>query len=193
MKNSTLVSYLSQFMEITEEEADLISQQNIVKSFQAGEVLLKEGDTASECYLVLEGCVRSYYLLDGNDRTATFYTENEPIVPISYINNSPSPHYLECLEDCLLSIGNEDKTQAFLTEYPRFAPLIGKISNQLLADRQQALDQFKNLSPEQRYLKLLETRPDLMARVPQYNLASYLGITPQSLSRIRKRLESGDS
>jgi len=72
--------------------------------------------------------------------------------------------------------------------FPRFETLCRILSEELLAKNQASFDGFKTSTPEQRYLNLLKTRPDLLQRVPQYQIASYLGIEPQSLSRIRKRL-----
>lgn len=73
-------------------------------------------------------------------------------------------------------------------KFPRFETLCRLLSEQLLAGNQAQFDAFRTSTPEQRYLHLMRTRPDLLQRVPQYQLASYLGIQPQSLSRIRKRL-----
>ncbi|MEM9674440.1 MAG: Crp/Fnr family transcriptional regulator, partial [Bacteroidota bacterium] len=91
-------------------------------------------------------------------------------------------------EPCLISTGTEESTQRFLQEFPRFVPMFVKIGDSLTAKKQVSMDDFKNLSPEGRYQKLLETKPDLVNRVPQYMIASYLGIQPESLSRIRKRI-----
>jgi DNA-binding MarR family transcriptional regulator len=77
---------------------------------------------------------------------------------------------------------------AVFEKFPRFQTLCLLLSEELLAKNQATLDEFKTSSPEERYLNLLRTRPDVVQRVPQHQLASYLGITPQSLSRIRKRI-----
>ena len=73
-------------------------------------------------------------------------------------------------------------------KFPKFETLCRMLSEELLAQQQINFDEFKTSSPEQRYLNLLQKRPDLIRRVPQYQLASYLGIKPQSLSRLRARI-----
>ena len=78
--------------------------------------------------------------------------------------------------------------QLIFEKFPKFETLCRVLSEQLLAKNQSSFDEFKTTTPEQKYLNLLQNRPDLTQRVPQYQLASYLGITPQSLSRIRTRL-----
>ena len=117
-----------------------------------------------------------------------FFTENDPITPVSYTNQAPSKYYLSCVEPCVISTGTTERTQQFLAKFPRFIPIFLKIGDMLKAEEQESVDDFKQLSPEVRYQKLLETRPDLINRVPQYMIASYLGIQPESLSRIRKRI-----
>jgi DNA-binding MarR family transcriptional regulator len=74
------------------------------------------------------------------------------------------------------------------SKFPRFDTLCRILSEELLAKQQVDFDAFKTSSPEQRYLNLIEKRPDLIQRVPQHQLASYLGIKPQSLSRLRARI-----
>jgi hypothetical protein len=73
-------------------------------------------------------------------------------------------------------------------KFPRFESLCRLLSEQLLDRKQRSFDEFRTSSPEERYLNLLRSRPDLPQRVPQHQLASYLGITPQSLSRMRARI-----
>lgn len=183
-----LIDFLSKYTVLSEEDIQIIKDQYLIKEYKKNTILLSEGQIAKECYLVLKGCVRSYYLIGGEEKTTAFYTENQPVTPVSYTKETPSEYYISCLEDCVLSIGNPEKTARFLAEFPKFAPLIATISNQIMADNQIVFDDFRNLPPEKRYLNLLEKRPDLINRVPQYHLASYLGIKPQSLSRIRKRI-----
>lgn len=185
---SSIVKFLSKYIALTEEEISVIESQSLVREYPKGTVLLRAGQYAKECYLVFQGCVRKYYLVDGEEKTTEFFTENQPITPASYIKQAPSEYYLSCTEDCILSAGNSERTQQFLIKFPRFAFLLEKITNDLLVDHQLSFDDFKNLPPEKRYSKLVTERPDLVQRVPQYHLASYLGIKPQSLSRIRKRL-----
>ncbi|MEL6717393.1 MAG: Crp/Fnr family transcriptional regulator [Bacteroidota bacterium] len=185
-----LVNWFSQYMTLSEEEVELIKREKIIREYKKNDFLLREGQIAQTCFLVLKGCVKRYYLEDGEERIMEFYTENDPIAPVSYTNKEPSRYYLSCIEPCIISTGTEEKTQQFLQAFPRFIPIFVKIGDSLAAKKQVSLDDFKNLSPENRYQKLLDTRPDLVNRVPQYMIASYLGIQPESLSRIRKRMWS---
>ena len=190
--DNLLVNYFSQYISLTEAEVAQIKNADIIKQYDKNHVLLEEGQIAKVCFLVLKGCVKRYYLDEGEEKIVEFYTENDPIYPVSYINKEPSKYYLSCVEPCLISTGTEESTQKFLQEFPRFLPAFMKIGDSLSAKKQLFLDDLKNLNPEQRYQQLMETRPDLINRVPQYMIASYLGIQPESLSRIRKRMWSDD-
>lgn len=181
-----LLEFLPKYASFTKEEIHIIEGQNIIRPYPKGTILRKEGQQARECYLVLKGCVRSYYLKDGEEINTDFFLENDPIVPVSYIRNEPSEYFIECIEDCMLSNGSTERTEQFLKSYPKFFPLFRKISDVLLASPQISFDTFRNISPEEHYLKLQDLKPELLERVPQDHLASYLGIKPQSLSRIRK-------
>ncbi len=185
-----LVEYFSQYMTLSKEEIQLIKGEDIIREYKKNDFLLKEGQIAKECFLVLKGCVKRYYLEDGEEKIMEFYTENDPIAPVSYTNQEPSKYYLSCVEPCIISTGTEERTQQFIQNFPEFVPIFIKIGDRLSAKKQIAFDTFKNSSPEIRYQKLVESRPDLINRVPQYMIASYLGIKPESLSRIRKRLWS---
>lgn len=183
-----LIKYLSKYITLTEEEKERLLEQNLIRNCKKDTILLEEGEVAKNCYLVLKGCVRSYYLLDGEEKITEFYTENQPITPVSYTTGDPSEYFLDCIEDCIISIGSPERTEELFEKIPRMKSISLIISSELLADQQISFHNYKNLPPEKRYFKLLETRPGLCSRVPQYMLASYLGIKPQSLSRIRKRI-----
>jgi hypothetical protein len=92
------------------------------------------------------------------------------------------------MEDNILLISNSDMEAEVNSKFPKFDLMCKMLSEELLAKERMDFDEFKTSSPEQRYLNLLQKRPDLIQRVPQHQLASYLGIQPQSLSRLRARI-----
>lgn len=183
-----IIKYLSKHVNLNEDEINTFLKLNLIRKYKKGSILLKEGEFSKECFLVLSGCIRNYYLINGEEKTTDFFTENQPITPISYTTKTPSEYYISCLEDSVVSVGNPEKSKILLKKIPKFAALSNIINNERLVEKQMIFDDYINLNPEQRYLKLLETRPNLINRIPQYMIASYLGIKPESLSRIRKRL-----
>ena len=185
-----IIKFISKFITLTEEEADIITELDLIRKFRKGTVLLQAGAMSNECFLVLEGCIRSYYLVEGEEKTTAFFTEDQIATPVSYHTRTPSEYYLSCLEDCMLCVGTIEKTKSLVEKIPRLESIGHILNGALVIENQVEFDNYKTLTPEKRYLKLLESRPDLCNRVPQYHLASYLGIKPETLSRIRRRLVS---
>lgn len=187
MKN-ILFDFLANYISLSEEEKEALVSLDIFRAFKKGTVLLKEGQVSSDGYFVLKGCLRTFYVVDGNEKTTAFYTEMEGLTPHCVLTKQPSEYYIACVEDSILTVSDPSMEEVIFEKFPRFETLCRILSEELLAKAQLSLDQFKTFSPEERYVNLVEKRPDLLQRVPQHQLASFIGITPQSLSRLRARL-----
>lgn len=183
-----LFDFISRYISLTEDEKNVILSLDIFRSVKKGTLLLKEGQKSKSSYFVLEGCIRTYYVLEGEEKTTAFYTEMEALTPPCVISKTPSEYYISCIEDTILTVTNSDMEVEIHSKFPKFETMCRILSEELLAKQQINLDEFKTSSPEQRYFSLLQKRPDLVQRVPQYQLASYLGIKPGSLSRLRARI-----
>jgi CRP-like cAMP-binding protein len=183
-----LFDFISKYITLTEDEKNAIVSLDIFHSVKKGTILLKEGQNSKETYFVLKGCIRVYYVVDGEEKTTAFYTEKEAFTPPCVISKTPSENYVSCLEDSLLLVSNSDMEVEVNSKFPKFDIMCRMFSEELLAKQRIDFDEFKTSSPEQRYLNLLQKRPELIQRVPQHQLASYLGIKPQSLSRLRARI-----
>ncbi len=181
--------FLAENMNVTEEEAAFIAECMPVRTYPKGTVLLRAGQVATECYMNFKGLVRRYYLVDGEERTTAFYTENQAVASLlSYNTKTPADHYLECVEETTLAVLTYEKELLMFQRYPEFERMCRVGVEVQYGQHQEMMARYMTSSPEERYLHLLETSPDLLNRVPQYHLASYLGIKPESLSRIRKRV-----
>ncbi len=185
---SILFDFISKYISLTEEEWKAIVSLDLFRSVKKGEILLKEGQKSIDSYFVLKGCIRVYYIIDGEERTTAFYTEMDAFTPHCVINKAPSEYFISCVEDSILSVSNSDMEAEINTQFPKFDIMCRMLSEELLAKQRIDFDEFKTSSPEQRYLNLMQKRPDLIQRVPQHQLASFLGIKPQSLSRLRGRI-----
>jgi len=183
-----LFDFISKYVSLTEEEKNVILSLDLFRSIKKGTILLKEGQKSKDSYFVLKGCMRTYYVLDGEEKTTAFYTEMEALTPPCVISKTPSEYYITCVEDTILLVSNADMEVEVNSKFPKFETLCKILSEEILAKQRIDFDEFKTSSPEQRYLNLLQKRPDLIQRVPQYQLASYLGIKPASLSRVRARI-----
>jgi CRP-like cAMP-binding protein len=187
MKN-ILFDFILKYVSLTDDEKNAIVSLDIFRSFKKGTTLLKEGQKSKDGYFVLKGCIRIYYVIEGEEKTTAFYTELEGLTPYCVLNKAPSEYFISCVEDTILTVANPDMEIEIFSKFPKFETLCRILSEELLAKQQIDFDEFKTSSPEQRYLNLLQKRPDLVLRVPQHQLASYLGIKPQSLSRLRTRI-----
>lgn len=160
-----------------------------LKKFPVKTTLLYEGEIAAKVFFVKKGALRLWNNNDGNDVTVQFFFEDHFVASFeSFQTQTPSKFSLECSEDCEL----------FVLERPTLTAIFSKdtfLKEQMLTLITQRftdyidyfLSRLKN-TPEKRYQELKTKRPDILARVPNYYIASYLGITPVSLSRIQKRV-----
>lgn len=190
-----LVDYMARFSDAPIKELEEIAEKVLVETYEQGTVLLHQGDVPDRCYFVLKGCIRQYTLdEEGRETTSQFYTEEQSITIFTdHSVDKTSRYTLSCVEDCVLVVGDLTTGSDELTEmHPALEAMTRKMMEANIAG---ATDHFANFvaqKPEDRYKTLLENRPDLLERVPQHQLASYLGITPESLSRIKKRLHTSD-
>jgi len=183
-----LFDFISKYISLTEDEKKTIISLDIFRSVKKGTILLHQGESSKEGYFVLKGCLRAYYAIDGEEKTTAFYTEMEGVTPNCVLTKRPSDYYIASTEDAILTVSNPDMEKEIFEKFPKFETLCRILSEELIGKQQVDFDQFKTSSPEQRYNSLLQQRPELVQRVPQHQLASFLGITPQSLSRIRARI-----
>ena len=188
-----LVEMTSKVIDLTDDEKQGIIDAFPIKTFAKDTFLLKEGQISKDSFIVIKGCIRKYHLHDGEEITSEFYTESQTADNIdSMANQKPSKYYLACCENTTVAIMNSEKEKALYKKFPRFKELCLIEMEKVIGTKQEELLVFKNSSPKERYLNLLKERPDLINRVPQYQLASYLGIKPETLSRIRKRISISD-
>ncbi len=150
--------------------------------------LLKEGQISKTAYLVEKGCVRCWFNNNGKDITFQFFFEGEVVSSIeSFQTNQPSMFNLETIEPSIIKIISKKDFDYILDN----SPVIKKETEELILQRllfyqKLFLSRIKD-NPKRRYEELVEQRPDILLRVPQHYIASYLGITSVSLSRIRSR------
>jgi len=184
-----LKQFISTFDRFEEQEVDAIIESTEVESLKKGSTILREGQICHKCYFVLKGCLRQYQLVNGEEKTTRFFMEGEAAVLYSsYMDKLPSDYYLSCVEDCILTTGTRGREEELHEQYPNLEYLIHTLMPQDYARTQEHIALLNNYTPEQRYLRLIETRPELINRVPLHQIASLIGITPESFSRIRKRV-----
>ncbi|WMX17175.1 MULTISPECIES: Crp/Fnr family transcriptional regulator [unclassified Aureispira] len=184
-----LLTRLGKYASLTEEEATYLAEHLVIKKYAKNEVIFSEGNIARTIYFVLEGCVRLYYNVEGIDKTAFFYTEGDFICAgESYNLEVPAIENYQAIEDSIVVLFDKSWNEKLMHAFPVFQHIaLVATENELIAC-QKMLASFVTQSPTQRYVKLLESDGDLFLRVPQQYIASYLGVSPETLSRIKKRI-----
>lgn len=149
-------------------------------------IIVKEGDFADKSYFIAEGCARAFYVKDGKDITDWFAFENDFISSInSFFLNIPSPHYIEVLEKSTLLQISRANINLLAEQYPEFDRLTKLVITKTMLQQQQRIASMQFETAQQKYENLLNIRQDITQRAALTHIASYLGITLETLSRIR--------
>ncbi|WP_158829559.1 Crp/Fnr family transcriptional regulator [Mucilaginibacter lacusdianchii] len=184
-----LIQQIENFIVLNSEEKNTVRSLFKEKAYKKGTFFLKEGQVCKQVGFVTKGVFRYYINHDGEDKTYDFAQENFFTCNYeSFIPQVPSNKNIQALEDCEILQISYDDLQAFYQSVKgaeRFGRLI---IEQVFIQTLQDLSSFYTDSPELRYEKFLKKHPALLQRISQYHIASYVGVKPQSLSRIRKRI-----
>jgi CRP-like cAMP-binding protein len=177
---------------LTISDIQVILKSSKVQSLEAGEFLITEGQKRKEVFWVRKGLVRVYRVNDKGEETTTMLRwENQPVAsPSLILLNQPAQQYFQALEPTEVFRLNYDKLQKIIDGNPKLEVNRKYMLQNILKEALQRIDSFILQSPEERYLDFIRTKPDILNRVPNKYIANILGITPVSLSRIRKRIAS---
>lgn len=187
---SALFNYCSQLVSFTREEQQIIESYFSVRQVPKKFTLIQNGKIARELYFINKGLLRLYYTKDTEDITAFIFREHLFASSYdSFLRQAPSIQGLDTLEDSELLVITYDDLNTLYKKVPRMETLARKIAEQRFINAQLILSSYILDSPEERWKKFEATNGDLLLRVPHHMIASFLGITPVSLSRIRKRLQ----
>ena len=165
--------------------------QNLFKerSFKKGEYLISEGKIENYINFIVEGTCRAFYIKNGIEYNYEIGLEDDWISSYkSFTNNIPSDEYIQAVTNMKVYSIHRDSIQNLVSINPKFAVIERYIVNKIVIDKTERLRSFITDTPNERYLKLIERKKHLIQKIPLNILASYIGITPESLSRLRKRL-----
>jgi CRP-like cAMP-binding protein len=190
MINSLLYS-IQNLITLSPAEIELVKSLFKERVYKKGDFFLAEGQVCKQVGFVVKGLMRYYINHDGEEKTYAFSKENDYVCNYeSFLPQSPSSKIIQALEDCdVLVISHADLQALYanVREGERFGRMaIEKVFMQLLKD----INSFYTETPELRYQRFIENHADLQQRVSQYHIASFVGVKPQSLSRIRKRIST---
>lgn len=177
---------------LTVEELEIIKKYLTPKRLRKKQYLLQEGDVAKNIAFVEKGLLRAYSVDEkGNEHIIQFALEGWTISDLnSFLNGSPATYNIDAIEDCELTLISRSSHDALLQQISAYDGYMRMQLTGAYISMQKRLTSILSLSIEERYLNFVQLFPDLMQRVPQHMIASFMGLTPETLSRIRGKLKS---
>ena len=167
----------------------IIQSLYIERSFKKGEYLVSQGNVENYLNLVIEGSCRVFIIKNGVEYNWALAFENDWISSFeSFSNNTPSDEYIKAMTDMKVYSFHRDSIINFASVNSKFAKVERYIINQIIHDKTERLISFVSDTPDERYLKLIKNNPDIIQKASLKVIATFIGVTAESLSRIRKRL-----
>ena len=185
-----LKTYLRARAAFTDEDFDFIRTIFFLKTIRSGETLQRAGEVAQYASFVARGCLRSYVIdPKGKVHIVQFAPENWWLADSTSLEaGTPSQYFIDAIEDSDVLIIDSPSHEKLVEKIPAYAASFRKGLQKRAAAREERIVNAMSRSAEDRYLDFLTTYPSIVTRVPQWMLASYLGVTPETISRIRKKL-----
>ena len=188
---NNLLNEIQKIITLSTAEKDIVLSLFKEKTYKKGTFFLEEGQVCKQVGFVVKGLLRYYINHDGEDKTYDFAQENNFICNYeSFIPQVPSKKIIQALEDCEILQISYDGLQQFYTSIAQAERFGRVVIEQVFIDLLQSLSSFYIDTPEYRYEQFIKKHPGLLQRISQYHIASYVGVKPQSLSRIRKRISN---
>ena len=190
MLQHPLIAAINNISPVTEDAASLAISIFEEKKHKKNTLLLEAGNIAHEVFFITKGALRQFYTdEDGNDRICNFSFENDFLTDLeSFSRQAPSTSSIITQEDCTCLVTDCTKLAKVLKENEDIAKFFATIVENIAADSIRRTKSLLSFSPEKQFIELLQDKPQILQRIPQRYIAQYLGIAPESLSRIRKRL-----
>jgi len=189
MNDSNKLDIFRQFTDFNESELEIIMPYFETRKFKKKSILLDIGKVANEVFYIIKGCIRLYCEKDGEKLSTYFFTENMFAGSYdSFLSRRPSKVAIETLEECEVLVLSHKAQEKLYDIFPKMNEFIRKAIEQRFVLLHDLFISYLLNSPEERYLMLQKDRPELLQRIPQHQIASFIGVTRVSLSRIRNRI-----
>ena len=187
MKN--LLNYIEKRFTLSKADIALLEQYSTTVYITAQTKVLEAGQIEQHVYFISSGIVKGYQNIDGKFVVQHLVEEHNFFTSLeSFTNESPTLDYYEAITDCKLIKISKSDFEILQAKTKFWNDVINKVTNEHLNCKQERVKDFQTLTAKERYVKFLKQHPKLALRVSVDNIASFLGIEPQSLSRIRKQI-----
>lgn len=191
MTITPLVNSILSHFDISDSEIELLTHYFKIEKYTKGSILEKEDNVAQNLYFILNGFVRSYLNEDGTELTTQIIEKNNFITAFkSFVSGVVSKETIQCISDCQMLYITKPDYVALTKKSAIWNTFCKLVYEKNISFNQQRIKDLLVLSAEKRYIKLLSERPEIIQNVPVQYIASYIGIKPESLSRIRKKVIS---
>ncbi|GAA0894146.1 Crp/Fnr family transcriptional regulator [Fulvivirga kasyanovii] len=189
--HKTLINIVESRVPVSPEEQELLTASFHPKSSKKNEFLLKSGQKPQQLYFIVSGYVRCFYVDDeGNEITTDILSARELVTSFeSFLKDIPSSYSIQCISDCELLFISKQDYQALYQKVEGWPVFCQGVYESHILKMTSRINALQTLSASDRYEKLLNKQPEIALHTPVKHLASYLGIKPQSLSRIRKDIK----
>ncbi|WP_372792795.1 Crp/Fnr family transcriptional regulator [Lutibacter sp.] len=185
-----LLNYINKYISLTEEEESFLLSKVNHRKYLKGQYIVQQGDICKHECFIISGCTKTFYVDDsGQEHIAMFAIEDWWTSDMgSFITQTPADFNVQCLENTeLIQFSYDDKEDLYI-KIPKLERFFRKIIEKALAASQKRIIKNFSLTAKERYLNFKELYPTVEQRIPQYMVASYLGITKEFLSKIKSQL-----
>lgn len=183
-----LFNHLASQFHITPAAAAALEAVFVEQDFRKNDLLLEEGQVCRQMFFLEKGCIRGFYNIDGKDISQWFGFENDFVTSFrSFITRSASSEYIQVVEDATLWSITKEQLENLLQQYPELEKMVRLIYEQYYIRLEERYSNAHFKSARERYDDLLEYSPHILQRMPLGYIASYLGISAETLSRIRNK------
>lgn len=190
MQFQSLIDYLSKFISLNEVEQEILLSKLSQRTYLKNQYMVQQGDVCKYVNFIITGCTKTFYLDNGgNEHVVMFGIKNWWIADLgSFITQSPADYNVQCIENTEVIQFTYENLENLYVQIPKLERFFRKIIERALVASQKRIVRNFTHSAKENYLKFKELYPKIEQRVPQYMIASYLGITKEFLSKIKSEL-----
>ena len=189
LMRSPLNNFLSKYADLPDDQLDAIAARFKQKKVRKNTFLLQPGEVCKDLIFVQKGCLRLFYTVDAVEVSVWFaFNESSAIDVSSFISGKSSDYFIQAIEDSEILVLSKAELQKFYKVYPEMQELVRRFWEDVIIHLLNRFTALQKDSAETRYKDLL-SKPEYMQRIPQKYLASFIGVTPTSLSRIRRKIK----
>ncbi|MDY8135433.1 Crp/Fnr family transcriptional regulator [Aquimarina sp. 2201CG5-10] len=192
MEKSPLIKYISNSIDLTQDEVDIITEYTKQRKYLKGQFIVQQGDICRNESFVVNGCAKTFHIdKEGQEHIVTFAIENWWASDFgSFITQTPADYNVQCLENTEVVQFSYESLQIMFDKVPKMERFVRVVSQKAYVASQKRIIRNFSMSAREQYLKFKQLYPQIEQRVPQYMIASYLGITKEFLSKIKSQLIS---